>query len=146
MNFDRTPLPVDSETISTYTCFLSEEFKSSDYIRNYISGIKTWAIVFKHNVDNLYSPSVKLTLNGLDKHNIRIPNQRLPLLVLHLFQLYECIDQENLSDFLGSYTYYFFRHAQEITVCQFFKEVIYFCRTVHMRRFSFYYSRNDCKH
>jgi len=98
VNFDRTPFPVDSETISTYACFLSEEFKSSDSIRNYISGIKTWATLFKHNVDNFYSPSVKLTLTGLDKLNIRIPNQRLPLLVSHLFQLYECINQENLSD------------------------------------------------
>ena len=92
VNFDTTPFPVDSETISTYARFLLEEFKSSDSIRNYISGIKAWATLFKHNVDNFYSPSVTLTLTGLDKLNIRISNQRLPLLVSHLFQLYECID------------------------------------------------------
>ena len=127
--------------------FLLEEFKSSDSMRNYISGIKAWATLFKHNVDNFYSPSVKLTLTGLDKLNIRISNQRLPLLVLHLFQLYECIDQENLSDsVLWALILITFFDMLRKSVCQFFKEVIYFCRTVHTRRFSFYYSRNDCKH
>ena len=43
VNFDTTPFPVDSETISTYARFLLEEFKSSDSMRNYISGIKAWA-------------------------------------------------------------------------------------------------------
>ena len=114
-------------------------------MRNYISGIKAWTTLFKHNVDNFYSPSVKLTLTGLDKLNIRISNQRLPLLVLHLFQWYECIDQENLSDsvLLALILITFFGMLRK-SVCQFFKEVIYFCRTVHTRRFSFYYSRNDC--
>jgi hypothetical protein len=145
VNFDTTSFPVDSETISKYACFLLEEFKSSDSMRNYISGIKAWTTLFKHNVDNFYSPSMKLTLTGLDKLNIRISNQRLPLLVLHLFQLYECIDQENLSDsvLLALILITFFGMLRK-SVCQFFKEVIYFCRTVHTRRFSFYYSRNDC--
>lgn len=145
MNFDTTSFPVDSETISKYACFLLEEFKSSDSMRNYISGIKAWTTLFKHNVDNFYSPSMKLTLTGLDKLNIRISNQRLPLLVLHLFQLYECIDQENLSDsVLWALILITFFGMLRKSVCQFFKEVIYFCRTVHTRRFSFYYSRNDC--
>ena len=43
VNFDTTSFPVDSETINKYACFLLEEFKSSDSIRNYISGIKAWA-------------------------------------------------------------------------------------------------------
>jgi hypothetical protein len=45
----------------------------------------------KYNVDDFYSPVVKLSLTGLDKLNTGIPNIRLPILVSHVLQMHECI-------------------------------------------------------
>ena len=50
--FGKDPFPVDQETLSIYACFLAENFKSSASVRNYISGVKTWATPLRFNVDD----------------------------------------------------------------------------------------------
>lgn len=96
--FNKDPFPVDQDTLSTYACFLAENFKSSASVRNYISGVKTWATLFKFNVDEFYSPPIKLTLTGLDKLNTRIPKQKLPLQISDLNKIYSCINQNDVQD------------------------------------------------
>ena len=91
MNFNRSPFPVNSDTVSIYACLLSKIFKCTASVHNYVSGIKTMSTLPKYNVDDFYSPVVKLYVAGLDKLNTVLPNIRLPILVSHLLQMHECI-------------------------------------------------------
>lgn len=98
IKFERIPFPVDPNTVSIYACFLADHFKSSNSVRNYISGIKTWATLLKFAVEDFYSPSVKLTLTGLDKLNTRIPNKKFPILIEHLKAIHSVINLNETND------------------------------------------------
>jgi hypothetical protein len=47
--------------------FLTEHFKSSGSVRNHLSGIKTWTVLLKFDVEEFYSPTLKMTLSGVEK-------------------------------------------------------------------------------
>lgn len=90
--FHLTPFPTDHYVVCKYACFLAEDFKNSNSVRNYISGIKTWSIILQYETKEFYSTALKLTLNGLDKLNINVPNVKLPILPSHLLAIFRNID------------------------------------------------------
>ena len=96
--FRRSAFPVDQETLCGYVCFLSYNFKSSGSVRNYLSGVKTWAIILNFDLQEFSSPSLRLTLSGMDKLNTNIPNAKLPFEPSHLYQMYEALDMRNVED------------------------------------------------
>jgi hypothetical protein len=65
-HFNRLASPIDQETLCGYACFLAEHFKSSGSVRNYLSGIKTWTVLLKFDVEEFYSPTLKMTLSGVE--------------------------------------------------------------------------------
>jgi hypothetical protein len=65
-HFNRLAFPIDQETLCGYACFLAEHFKSSGSVRNYLSCIKTWTVLLKFYVEELYSPTLKMTLSGAE--------------------------------------------------------------------------------
>jgi hypothetical protein len=40
--------------------------KSSGSVRNYLSCIKTWTVLLKFYVEEFYSPTLKMTLSGVE--------------------------------------------------------------------------------
>ena len=90
--FDRQLFPVKKDTICAYSCFLAENFKSFNSVQNYMSGVKTWSSLLEYNNDAFQSPMLKLTLTGLSKLNLSVPNRRLPFQPQHLLDIYESLD------------------------------------------------------
>lgn len=97
-HFSRIAFPIDQETLCWYACFLSENFKSSGSVRNYISGVKTWAVLLDFEIEEFSSPSLKLILSGVDKLNTNIPNVRLPFEPGHLYMMYNVMDTSSSMD------------------------------------------------
>ncbi|XP_063430649.1 uncharacterized protein LOC134712741 isoform X1 [Mytilus trossulus] len=96
--FCRSAFPVDQETLCGYVCFLSDNFKNSGSVRNYLSGVKTWAILLNFDTEEFNSPSLRLTLSGIDKLNTNIPNIKLPFEPYHLNRMFEVLDMTSVQD------------------------------------------------
>lgn len=96
--FRRVAFPVDQETLCGYVCFLSENFKSSASVRNYLSGVKTWAIILDFDIHEFSSPSLRLVLTGIDKLNTNVPDVKLAFEPCHLYRMYEALDMSNIQD------------------------------------------------
>ncbi|XP_070571119.1 uncharacterized protein [Ptychodera flava] len=94
----RTPFPTCGETLSAFACFLSQTFKSSKSVRNYVSGICTWSKLLGHHSLNLYNIDLRLTLQGLDKSMIALPHPRQPILPQHLLSMHQLIDLNDSKD------------------------------------------------
>ena len=97
-HFNRLASPIDQETLCGYACFLAEHFKSSGSVRNYLSGIKTWTVLLKFDVEEFYSPTLKMTLLGVEKLNTYIPKIRLPLEPAHLYSIYKVLDLSSIQN------------------------------------------------
>ena len=97
-HFNRLAFPIDQETLCGYACFLAEHFKSSGSVRNYLSGIKTWTVLLKFDVEEFYSPALKMTLSGVEKLNTYIPKIRLPLEPAHLYSIYKVLDLSSIQN------------------------------------------------
>lgn len=50
------------------------------------------------HVPDFHNPALKLTINGVEKSSMHIPNQRMPLLPSHLKTFYTSLDQTKESD------------------------------------------------
>ncbi|CAG2216299.1 unnamed protein product [Mytilus edulis] len=96
--FCRSAFPVDQETLCGYVCFLSDNFKNSGSVRNYLSGVKTWAILLNFDTEEFNSPSLRLTLSGIDKLNANVPNIKLPFEPYHLNCMFEVLDMTSVQD------------------------------------------------
>ncbi|XP_046557458.1 uncharacterized protein LOC124266707 isoform X1 [Haliotis rubra] len=90
--------PTTTEVLSRYACFLTENFKSVQSVRNYISGVRTWSTILGIDTTDFYAPSVKLTLTGLEKTSTHLVNQRLPLWPWHLEAMFHHFDPHNNED------------------------------------------------
>lgn len=95
---ERQSFPVNKDTIGAYSCFLAENFKSFSSVQNYISGVKTWCNLLDYNTDAFHSPLLKLTLTGLSKMNLSVPNKRLPFQPNHLLEIYKSLDHKSPKD------------------------------------------------
>ncbi|CAG2201509.1 unnamed protein product [Mytilus edulis] len=78
--------------------FLSDNFKNSGSVRNYLSGVKTWAVLLNFDTEEFNSPSLRLTLSGIDKLNANVPNIKLPFEPYHLNCMFEVLDMTSVQD------------------------------------------------
>ena len=58
-------LPTSTETLSLYAQFLSRSFKSTQSIKNYLSGIKTMHHLLGYSVDHINSFLINLSIKGM---------------------------------------------------------------------------------
>ena len=96
--FNKPVFPLKKETLSAYACFLSENLKSHGSVQNYLSGIKTWANILNYDIEAFSSPGFKLTVNGLSKLNLSVPNKRMPFQPNHLLSFYRCLNLNEVKD------------------------------------------------
>ena len=94
----RVPFPVTIDVICRYACFLSGQFKSSASVRNYISGVKSWMVILGFDATEFYSPSLRLTLTGIEKVNVHIPNRKLPITPEILRGILSVLDLQLVDD------------------------------------------------
>ena len=87
--FQKPVFPLKKETLSAYACFLSENLSSHGSVRNYLSGVKTWANILDDDTEAFNSPTFKLTITGLSKLNLSVPNRRPPFFPEHLMSIYK---------------------------------------------------------
>ena len=78
--------------------FLAEHFKSSGSVRTYLSGINTWTVLVQFDVEETYSPTLNMTLLGVEKLNTNIPKIRLPLEPVHLYIIYKVLDLSSIQN------------------------------------------------
>ena len=73
------PLPVDVETLCLYGQFLNRSFRSTQSIKNYLSGVKTLHTL----LDMEYPPSdqfqLKLLLKGISRIKQHVPKKAAPI-------------------------------------------------------------------
>jgi len=81
-----------------YACFLSRTFRSTQSIRNYISGIKTWHKLLNFDTSSFQDIELKLTLQGLDKTMAHLPHPGLPILPHHLSAIKHRLDLSSPFD------------------------------------------------
>ena len=63
--FNLSYLPVDTETLCLYSQFLSRSFKSTNTIKNYMSGIKTMHHILGFSVDQINDFLLNLSIRGI---------------------------------------------------------------------------------
>lgn len=83
-------LPVDTETLSLYAQFLSRSFKSTQSIKNYLSGVKTMQYLLGHTTTHINDFLVNLSLRGMGRikpHLIKQARAISPdmLIAMHTF-------------------------------------------------------------
>ena len=96
--FQKPVFPLKKETLSAYACFLSENLTSHGSVRNYLSGVKTWANILDYDTEAFNSPAFKLTVTGLSKLNLSVPNRRLPFFPEHLMSIYKLLNLTEVKD------------------------------------------------
>lgn len=62
-------IPTSTQTLQLYAQFLSRTFKSTDSIKNYLTGVKTMHLLLGHSVDQINKFILNLSLKGIAKLN-----------------------------------------------------------------------------
>lgn len=60
--------------------------------------MKTWATLLEYDTDAFHSPTFKLTLTGLSKLNLSVPNRRLPFQPEHLVAINKTLKLDEIQD------------------------------------------------
>jgi len=89
-NFDH--LPSDSEIFCIYAQLLSRSFKSSQSVKNYISGVKTLYSILDLDCSVFDSVDLKLTLRGIARIKQHNPHRATPITPDILLSIYERLD------------------------------------------------------
>ena len=98
MYFGLKYLPASTETLSLYAQFLSRTFKSTQSIRNYLSGIKTMHYLLGFSVDHINNFLINLGLRGIARSKPYCIKQAHAITPEHLLQIYILLDLTDPSD------------------------------------------------
>ncbi|XP_035659582.1 uncharacterized protein LOC118404542 isoform X1 [Branchiostoma floridae] len=90
--YDIVPFPAKVDTLETYAEFLSRSFRAPASIANYVSGIKTFHILFGLDTAAFSSMDLALLLRGLKKQMRHTPRQKLPFTPDVLLRIHEHLD------------------------------------------------------
>ncbi|KAI8484268.1 hypothetical protein Bbelb_380530 [Branchiostoma belcheri] len=90
--YNLPPFPATVDTLETYAEFLSRSFRAPASIANYISGIKTFHILFGLDTAAFSSMDLALVLRGLKKQMGHTPRQKLPFTPEVLLKIHEQLD------------------------------------------------------
>ncbi len=93
--FDIEPLPAASDTLCIYAQLLSRSFKSTDTIRNYISGVKLLHSMLDFPTDSFSSFELRLALRGLARLKPHCPKQAHPMTPSILCHIHDLLDLSN---------------------------------------------------
>ena len=91
--YEYKPYPCESDTLCKYVYFLSQSFESTASVKNYLSGVKTFAKLLGHDMAAFDSVDLKLTLQGISKVSLHIPRSKLPLCCSDLRLMIEMLDR-----------------------------------------------------
>lgn len=98
MYFGLKYLPASTETLSLYAQFLSRTFKSTQSIRNYLSGIKTMHYLLGFSVDHINNFLINLGLRGIARLKPYCIKQAHAITPEHLLQISILLDLTDPSD------------------------------------------------
>ena len=90
--FGLTYLPAETEILSLYAQFLSRTFKSTQSIKNYISGIKTMHYMLGYSTEKINDFLLNLSLKGIARLNPYCIRQALPITPSMLIQMSSFMD------------------------------------------------------
>lgn len=85
-------LPASTDTIQLYAQFLSRTFKSTDSIRNYISGVRTFHNILGYSTEHINNYLVTLSLKGLERLHPHVVKRAEPITLEILQQIYDSFD------------------------------------------------------
>lgn len=91
-------LPAKTDTLSLYAQFLSRSLKSTQTIRNYISGVKTMHFLLGYSTENINEFLISLTLKGMARLNPYCIRQAHPITPQILIQIASCLDLTKSED------------------------------------------------
>ena len=72
-------LPTTSEVVCLYAQFLSQSFRATSSIRNYVSGVKTLHSLLELDIAMFQTTELKLALKGLARLKPHCPKQAAPI-------------------------------------------------------------------
>ena len=72
-------LPASTETLSLFTQFLSRSFKSTQSIKNYVSGVKSLHYLLGYSVDHINDFLINLGIKGIARLNPHSVKQAEPI-------------------------------------------------------------------
>ena len=96
--FGLSYLLAETDTLSLYAQFLSGTFKSTQSIKNYISGIKTMHYMLGYTTDKVNDFLLNLSLKGIARLNPHCIRQALPITPENLMQMASFMDLTDSVD------------------------------------------------
>ena len=96
--FGLSYLPAETDTLSLYAQFFSRTFKSTQSIKNYISGIKTMHYMLGYTTDKVNDFLLNLSLKGIARLNPYCIRQALPITPDILMQMASLMDLTDSVD------------------------------------------------
>lgn len=91
-------LPVSTLTLQLYAQFLGRTFKSTESIRNYISGIRILHLLMGFNIDQINTFLVNLTIKGISKLKLHMVKRAEPITPDILRQIFLVMNVSNKDD------------------------------------------------
>ena len=96
--FGLSNLPAETDTLSLYAQCLSRTFKSTQSIKNYVSGIKTMHYMLGYTTDKVNDFLLNLSLKGIARLNPYCIRQALPITPDILMQMASFMDLTDSVD------------------------------------------------
>lgn len=96
--FSLVSLPATTNTLQLFAQFLSRTFKSTDSIKNYISGVKSMHILLGYSVEHINQFILNLSLKGIAKLNPYCLKRAHPITPQILLKIAELMNFENKTD------------------------------------------------
>ena len=96
--FGLSYLPADTNILCLYAQCLCRTFKSTQSIRNYLSGIKTMHYILGYPTDNINNFLLYLSLKGIARLKPHCVQQALPITPDMLVQMYSFMDFSDPND------------------------------------------------
>ena len=115
--FRISSLPASTETLSLYVQFLSRTFKSSNSIKNYISGVKSMHYLLGYSLDHINEFLINLGIKGIARMHPYCTKQAKPITPEILLQFTSILDLTKpaviVFFFFGAYFFLHFSYLQE---------------------------------
>ena len=91
-------LRVTTDTLSLYIQFLARSFKSTQSIRNYISGVKTMHQILGHSTEQINDFIINLSLKGIARTQPHLVKQSAPITPEILLKMYQNMDMRKSTN------------------------------------------------
>lgn len=98
MYFRFSFLPVTTDTLSLYTQFLSRSFKSTQSIKNYLSGVKTLHYLLGYSTEKINEFVINLGLRGIARLQPHLVKQASAITPDILIKMYTFLNENSAED------------------------------------------------